>query len=272
MILCFVVVVFCFFFHWKQVLTFYAKFWIKKQAMSKCYHNTWPPYNKRSTSLCNVDPIFSYNIYIYLKRGYAGYRWIYRFVSFFKYFVMSFNLLIEKFMYARLMSTSSICFRGEIRKKSTNNGSKKCFILRMFSWCLERLLTRWAGTQHFPQYCMWAQHRHNSACAFTQFDLSFLRAFCWSLRIQTVFTRTTKTGQPAWIHRSIWIFAVRPCNLVRICLFQGDRGGPLGCYAENGEYTQIGISSFGAGTRCMNNPQIFTRVSKFVNWIEANKA
>lgn len=50
---------------------------------------------------------------------------------------------------------------------------------------------------------------------------------------------------------------------------QGDSGGPLVAKQENGSFAQIGIVSFG-GNPCDKGPSVFTRVSAFKGWIEAN--
>ena len=50
---------------------------------------------------------------------------------------------------------------------------------------------------------------------------------------------------------------------------QGDSGGPLVAKREDGSFAQIGITSFG-GKPCNNGPSVFSRVSVFKGWIEAN--
>ena len=51
------------------------------------------------------------------------------------------------------------------------------------------------------------------------------------------------------------------------CLvFQGDSGGPLIYKEKDGEYTQVGIVSFG-GPSCELYPSGYTRVNNFLCWI-----
>lgn len=50
---------------------------------------------------------------------------------------------------------------------------------------------------------------------------------------------------------------------------QGDSGGPLVAKREDGSFAQIGVVSFG-GSPCNRNPSVFSRVSAFKGWIEAN--
>jgi len=51
---------------------------------------------------------------------------------------------------------------------------------------------------------------------------------------------------------------------------QGDSGGPLFCKFESGQYSQVGIVSYGISCSSPNTPGVFTRVDKFKNWIEMN--
>ncbi|XP_011833460.1 PREDICTED: chymotrypsin-like elastase family member 2A, partial [Mandrillus leucophaeus] len=51
----------------------------------------------------------------------------------------------------------------------------------------------------------------------------------------------------------------------------GDSGGPLNCQAADGRWEVHGIVSFGSSLGC-NNPQepsVFTRVSKYIDWINS---
>ncbi|XP_055531348.1 brachyurin-like [Wyeomyia smithii] len=48
----------------------------------------------------------------------------------------------------------------------------------------------------------------------------------------------------------------------------GDSGGPL-TVTENSQTLQVGIASF-AATNCIGRPTVYTRVSYFLPWIEAN--
>jgi secreted trypsin-like serine protease len=56
-----------------------------------------------------------------------------------------------------------------------------------------------------------------------------------------------------------------------ICLgLQGDSGGPLVFREDDGNYTQVGIVSFGAAAGCEKGlPTGFTRVSSFLSWISS---
>lgn len=49
---------------------------------------------------------------------------------------------------------------------------------------------------------------------------------------------------------------------------QGDWGGPLIVYGVDGKPTLVGIASFGFGCR-LSVPSAFTRVSSYLDWIEA---
>jgi secreted trypsin-like serine protease len=55
-------------------------------------------------------------------------------------------------------------------------------------------------------------------------------------------------------------------------LFQGDSGGPLQVRAHSSsmcDFDVVGIVSFGLGCALPNTPALFTRVSKYVPWIES---
>ena len=63
-----------------------------------------------------------------------------------------------------------------------------------------------------------------------------------------------------------------------ICTFEpgkgicpGDSGGPLVVRNQNGKYTLIGIASFIISGCATGNPDVYTRVSLFNEWIENNK-
>lgn len=52
----------------------------------------------------------------------------------------------------------------------------------------------------------------------------------------------------------------------------GDSGGPMTIQTKNG-LTQVGIVSFGAAAGCERGyPHAYTRITEFLDWIEANSA
>ena len=55
---------------------------------------------------------------------------------------------------------------------------------------------------------------------------------------------------------------------------QGDSGGPLACESR-GKLLLVGILSYGYGncsvTHKHNKPNVFTKVLKFIKWIQENK-
>lgn len=52
---------------------------------------------------------------------------------------------------------------------------------------------------------------------------------------------------------------------------EGDIGSPLVIENADGNYVQIGVSSFFPGSGCMtNNPSVFTRVTSFIEFIQQN--
>jgi len=48
----------------------------------------------------------------------------------------------------------------------------------------------------------------------------------------------------------------------------GDSGGPLQCKGSDGKYYQVGITSYGIPCGQANAPDVFTRVSAYLNWIQ----
>jgi len=53
---------------------------------------------------------------------------------------------------------------------------------------------------------------------------------------------------------------------------QGDSGGPMVCYNADGSGYLGGIVSWGIGCGGLFHPGVYTEVSFFIDWIEANKA
>lgn len=51
---------------------------------------------------------------------------------------------------------------------------------------------------------------------------------------------------------------------------QGDSGGPLLYQLENGRWSTIGVVSWGIGCGSVGRPGIYTRVNKYLEWIQNN--
>jgi secreted trypsin-like serine protease len=50
---------------------------------------------------------------------------------------------------------------------------------------------------------------------------------------------------------------------------QGDSGGPLVIRDSLGQWMQVGLVSYGAASGCENGyPDVFTRLTKYINWIK----
>jgi len=60
--------------------------------------------------------------------------------------------------------------------------------------------------------------------------------------------------------------------LTHICVFfQGDSGGPLVFREDDGNYTEVGVVSFGHIDGCEKGyPGVFTRVTSYLDWIQTN--
>lgn len=52
-------------------------------------------------------------------------------------------------------------------------------------------------------------------------------------------------------------------------LMQGDSGGPLQCrISKNGPWMLAGVTSFGSGCAEQGYPDVYSRISHYVQWIE----
>ena len=80
------------------------------------------------------------------------------------------------------------------------------------------------------------------------------------------FTVTTKTQKLEWnkCARKIW-----HAQLIYLCKIQGDSGGPLMAW-QDGKLVQAGITSFIFNIPGLSHafPSIFTRVNRYVDWID----
>ncbi|XP_011932472.1 PREDICTED: chymotrypsin-like elastase family member 2A [Cercocebus atys] len=78
-------------------------------------------------------------------------------------------------------------------------------------------------------------------------------------------------SRPDW-----WGSTVKPCMICAggdgvISSCYGDSGGPLNCQAADGRWEVHGIVSFGSSLGCNypQKPSVFTRVSKYIDWINS---
>ena len=46
----------------------------------------------------------------------------------------------------------------------------------------------------------------------------------------------------------------------------------MGCYDDNGDFTQVGVVSWGPSNKCAKGIQVYTRVSRYLRWIKTNSA
>jgi secreted trypsin-like serine protease len=69
--------------------------------------------------------------------------------------------------------------------------------------------------------------------------------------------------------KSDTLYSIGPYNMPS--LFQGDSGGPLQvrAYSPMCDFDVVGITSFGLGCAEPDTPAVYTRVSKYVPWIES---
>ena len=61
------------------------------------------------------------------------------------------------------------------------------------------------------------------------------------------------------------ICAGYPAGGKSVC--QGDSGGPLQCLV-NGQYVQVGVTSWGVGCAWKNYPGVYARVTQYLPWIK----
>ena len=85
---------------------------------------------------------------------------------------------------------------------------------------LQSLLTEscphiWAEAQHFQQVCMCAKRRLRSVFASARADQSSLSALRRFVSFTTHQMSCDNSEQTAWMHRLIWVFSGRLCNLVK---------------------------------------------------------
>uniref|UniRef100_A0A8C4SHU6 Neurotrypsin n=1 Tax=Erpetoichthys calabaricus TaxID=27687 RepID=A0A8C4SHU6_ERPCA len=71
-----------------------------------------------------------------------------------------------------------------------------------------------------------------------------------------------------WRFTPRMLCAGRLSHRKRVDSCQGDSGGPLVCPGLNGQWVLTGITSWGHGCGQPDSPGVYTRVSKFLRWIE----
>lgn len=113
--------------------------------------------------------------------------------------------------------------------------------------------------------CSWPTCRPTNATKriFRRIDRHWKWAYwptAWSARVR----RTTARTPVRYVRRS---FVAGPIHVV--IAFQGFGGGPLQIMTEPDVFVQVGITSFGF-SKCgdKHKPGVYTRVSKYAEWIE----